>query len=44
VEIHGAMAPLALFWQSRAAAAAELLQSLAADHASAAPGDTTPPV
>jgi TorA maturation chaperone TorD len=44
VEIHGAMAPLALFWQSRAAAAAELLQSLAADLASAAPGDTTPPV
>ncbi len=31
LEIHGAMAPLALFWQSRAAAAAELLRSLAAD-------------
>jgi TorA maturation chaperone TorD len=31
LEIHGAMAPLALFWQSRAAAAADLLRSLAAD-------------
>jgi TorA maturation chaperone TorD len=37
LEIHGALAPLALFWQSRAAAAADLLQSLAADQR-AAPG------
>jgi TorA maturation chaperone TorD len=40
LEIHGAVAPLALFWQSRAAATAGLLRSLQAD---LPPTPPTPP-
>jgi TorA maturation chaperone TorD len=40
LEIHGAVAPLALFWQSRAAATASLLRSL---HADLPPTPPTPP-